>query len=507
MSERPHQLVRAVAAPLTALALLALTACATQQDVQPSLRAIDAQRLGVNAADAHDVAEQVAPWWQAYGDAQLSALIMQALQDNPSMQVTQSRLRRVQAMETYTRGTDKPQLQATAEADRQHFSEHGLFPPPLGGSSLTLGTLQLEGSWELDLFGRQRAELDAAIGQTRAAQADMQAAGLMLSTQVARGYVQLARLQAQRAVHARTLAQREEMLSLIRQRVQAGLDTQVELKQGEGALPDVRMQLEAIDEQISLTRHALAVLTGQAPSALDQLNVSEDAIKTLPAPEHIPVDLLARRADVTAALWRVQASGHQVDAARATFYPNIDMSFYAGYNAIGLEQLLKAGSAQWGLLPAIHLPLFDADRRRANLQGKVADQDAAQASYNQVVLQAVQEAADQIGSTQSIARQQREQAAAQQSAESAYSLAKSRYQAGLGTYLTVLSAESAVLTQRRQGVDLRARAADAQLALMRALGGSLQEVAASAVAPAAPIATPAASPDPKQAAVHAGDPS
>ena len=499
MSERPFHAVRGFAAPLTLMALLTLSACSTQQDVQPTLRALDANQLGVHAAAAHEVSEQVLPWWDAYGDAQLSKLVSMALSDNPSMQVTQSRLRRVLAMETYTRGAGKPQLQATGEVDRQHYSEHGLFPPPLGGASLTTGTLQLESSWELDLFGRQRAELDAAIGQTRASQADMQAAGLMLSTQVARAYAQLAHLQALRDVNTRTLAQREEMLSLIRQRVQAGLDTQVELKQGEGALPDVRMQIEALDEQISLTRHALAVLTGQAPQALDQLQVAPDSIKLLPSPPHIPVDLLARRADVMAALWRVQASGHQVDAARAMFYPNIDMTSYAGYNAIGLDQLLKLSSLQWGLMPAIHLPLFDADRRRANLQGKVAEQDAAQASYNQVVLQAVQEAADHISSTQSIARQQHEQAAAQQSVEDAYSLATSRYKAGLGTYLTVLSAESAVLAQRRQAVDLHASAFDAQLALIRALGGSLQ-----AAEPASNQAQPL-SPDNKQAATHAGD--
>jgi len=504
MIERSFPGIRGLAAPWSALALLALTACSTQQDVQPTLRAVDAQRLGVQAVtadvSARDVAQQVSPWWEAYGDAQLSQLITQALRDNPSMQVTQSRLRRVLAMETYTRGGDKPQLQGTAETDRQHFSDHGLYPPPLGGSTLTIGTLQLEGSWELDLFGRQRAELDAAIGQTRAAQADMQAAELMLSTQVARSYVQLGRLQAQRDVNKRTLAQREEMLALIRQRVQAGLDTQVELKQGEGALPDVRLQIEAIDEQISLTRHALAVLTGQAPQALDTLQVAEGSVKVLTSPPRLPLDLLARRADVMAAWWRVEASGHQVDAARAMFYPNIDMAAYAGYNAIGLDQLLKASSWQWGLLPAIHLPLFDADRRRANLQGKVADQDAAQASYNQVVLQAVQEAADHISSTQSIARQQHEQDAAQQSAEVAYELARSRYQAGIGTYLTVLSAETAVLTQRRQAVDLRARAADAQLALVRALGGSLQAAGSVASAP-----SPDNKPQDKQALAHAGD--
>jgi NodT family efflux transporter outer membrane factor (OMF) lipoprotein len=478
MSDCPSLRARAVRKPLSVLALLMLAACSTQQDVQPLLRPMDAERLGVHAVAPFAVSEQVLPWWQAYGDTQLSRLVELALSDSPSMQVAQTRLRRVLAMETYTRGVDKPQLQASAEVDRQHFSNHGLYPPPIAGASLTSGTVQLEGSWELDLFGKQRAELDAAIGQTRAAQADMQAARLLLSSQVARSYVQLARLQAQRDVTQRTLAQRGEMLGLIRQRVQAGLDTTVELRQGEGALPDTRVQMEVLDEQITLNRHALAVLTGQAPQALDALAVSLDEVKPLPAPAAIPMDLLARRADVMAALWRAQAAGHQVDAARALFYPNIDLVSYGGFNAIGLDQLLKLSSLQWGLMPAIHLPLFDGDRRRANLQGKVAEQDAALASYNQTVLQAVQEAADQVSSMQSIARQHQEQQLAQQSAEAAYSVASERYRAGLGTYLTVLSAESTVLAQRRAAVDLTARTVDVQLALIRALGGSLQSIAA-----------------------------
>lgn len=487
---------------LSALALTALAACSTQQDVQPSVHALDTDKLGVQAAPAKDVSEQATIWWEAYGDAQLNALIKQALADNPSILVTQTRLQRAVAAETYARGNDLPQIQATGEVDRQRFSTHGMYPPPLAGSQWTTGTLQLEGSWELDLFGKRRAELESAVGQSRAARADLQAARLLLSSQVARTYLQLGRLQAQREVSARTLAQREEMLSLIKQRVQAGLDTNVELKQGEGALPDVRLQIEALDEQITLTRHALAALTGQAPGALDQLQVKLEAVQPQSMPDRIPVDLLARRADVMASLWRVEASGQQVNAARALFYPDVDLISYAGYNAIGLEQLLKASSLQWGLMPAIHLPLFDGDRRRASLQGKVAEQDAAQAGYNQTVLQAVQEAADQIASTQSVTRQRLEQQAAQQSAEAAYKLARERYQAGLGGYLNVLSAESAVLAQRRNAVDLQARALDTQFNLIRALGGSLQSTSRLPSVSAA-IASP--SQDHKPGTTQAGD--
>lgn len=482
---------------LSALALTALAACSTQQDVQPSVHALDTDKLGVQAAAAKDVSEQATIWWEAYGDAQLNALIQQALADNPSILVTQTRLQRAVAAETYARGNDLPQIQASGEVDRQRFSTHGMYPPPLAGSQWTTGTLQLEGSWELDLFGKRRAELESAVGQSRAARADLQAARLLLSSQVARTYLQLGRLQAQREVSARTLAQRQEMLSLIKQRVQAGLDTNVELKQGEGALPDVRLQIEALDEQITLTRHALAALTGQAPGALDQLQVKLEAVQPQNMPDRIPVDLLARRADVMASLWRVEASGQQVNAARALFYPDVDLVSYAGYNAIGLEQLIKPASWQWGLMPAIHLPLFDGEQRVANLQGKLAEQDVALANYNQTILQAVQEVADHISTTQSVARQRQDQRLAQKSVEAAYELALARYKAGLGNYLTVLSVESAVLTQRHKAIDLLTQALDTQLNLIRALGGHLQA--------AAPGGAPTASSDNTKAAPQAGD--
>lgn len=471
---------------LAALAALApLSGCSTHPEIQPSLQRLEGEPLGVQGAEPAPVAQDLSPWWEAYGDARLSSLIQQALTGNPNMQAAVARLQRVAAQERFTRGADLPQLQASAEVDRQRFTEHGLVPPPLAGAVANTGTLQLSGSWEIDLFGKQHAEVEASIGQTRASEADVQATRVLLSSQVARHYVALGRLQAQVSVLQRTLGQRDDVLKLIRQRVQAGLDTSVELRQGEGALPDARLQIEALNEQVMLTRHALAVLTGQAPNALDTLEVQLDALRLPAMPAAVPVDLLARRADVMAARWRVEATGHQTDAARALFYPNVDLVSYAGYNAIGLDRLLKPGSWQWGLMPAIHLPLFDGDRRIANLQGRVAEQDVSVASYNQTVLQAVQETVDQLGSLQAIARQQTEQRAAQGHTEAAYALATERYRAGLGNYLNVLAAETAVLNQRRQAVDLQARTLDAQFSLVRAVGGSLQP--GGAAAPAAAI--------------------
>jgi outer membrane protein TolC len=174
---------------------------------------------------------------------------------------------------------------------------------------------------------------------------------------------------------------------------------------------------------------------------------------------------------VVANLWRVQAAGALADASRTLFYPNLDIGAYVGLNAIGLDRLFKSGSFQAGVMPALDLPLFDGDRLRANLQGKLADQDAAIAAYNQSVIDAIRDAADQLSSARSIEQQRQQQAQALRSAEAAYEVAVQRYKAGLGPYLTVLNAESAVLAQRRLGVDLQGRALDVRISLARALGG------------------------------------
>jgi NodT family efflux transporter outer membrane factor (OMF) lipoprotein len=281
-------------------------------------------------------------------------------------------------------------------------------------------------------------------------------------------------------VAVRSLKQRDETLALIKQRVQGGLDTTVEQRQGEGALPETRQQIEQLDEQITLARHALAALTAQAPNALENLTVPLSTVKAVAVPGALPADLLGRRADITAARWRIEAATSDMKSAKAQFYPNINLTAFVGLQSIGLDQLIKSGAEQYGAGPAIRLPIFDSGRLRANLRVKAADLDAAVESYNAAVLDAVHDVADQLASLRSVDRQQIEQTRAQDAAESAYDLATQRCKAGLGTYLTVLNAESTVLNQRRQAADLKARALDTQIALIRALGGGYVAEAASA---------------------------
>lgn len=450
---------------------LFLSGCADFSGIAPKATLKAPQMTGLPTSDAQGTV--TADWWRGMGDAQLDHLIDQALQNNPSLQVAQARETRAQAVAGLTDSARWPQASAELDLTRQRFSAESLYPPPYGGAMWNTGTLQLNVGWELDFFGKHRAALDAALGEARAATIDAQAARVLLASQVARTYVQWARLQDQLQVAERTLAQRQALFDLVRERVAAGLDTELELRQSQGALPEARQQIEAVKEQVALTRNALAALVGIPASDLPGQLPTLAALHPLAMAPSIPADWLGHRADVTAARWRVEAGLGNVAQAKSQFYPNVNLVAFAGVSSLGLDRLFNSGAQEYGAGPAINLPIFNGGRLRSQLGVRTADLDAAIASYNATLLDAVRDVADQIASSQSVLRQQQEQQAAQQAAESAYAIALQRYEGGLGNYLQVLSAETTVLNQRRLAVDLGARRLDTQLGLVRALGGGL----------------------------------
>ncbi|GAA6118822.1 efflux transporter outer membrane subunit [Acidovorax sp. FG27] len=476
---------------LAIAALPGLTGCADMSGIASHAQMRDAASLGLPAAPPPGTlqvdAAVPADWWRGFGDAQLNALIDRALAQSPNLKVAEARVAKANAFTETARAATGPRLNSSLDVNRQLYSANGPYPPPLAGSTLNSGTARLTGSWEIDFFGEHRAALQSALGTANAAQAEAQSARLLLAANVARNYIQLARLQAQLGVAERTLAQRSETLQLVKDRVAAGLDTQLEQRQSEGGLPEARQQIEALREQMALTRNALGALVGEPnlPLALEDQALA--AIHSIATPAQLPADLLGRRPDVAAARWRVEASAQNVAVARAQFYPNVNLTAFVGLSSIGLDRFVQAGSKEWGAGPAIRLPIFDSGRLRANLRGQSADLDAAVGSYNAALLDAVHDAADQIASAAAIDRQAAEQRQAEAAAESTWAIARQRYQAGLGTYLSVLAAETTVLAQRRQAVDLAARRLDNQVALMRALGGGWQDT----TVPAAPGAVAA----------------
>ena len=455
----------------TSVGWLASTTASTTASTAASTTASTAASTASSNASEATTPFPDPQWWRALGDPALDTLVERALSDQPSLAAAAARLARATAATAGTQATQGPQVGLGLDLSRQRYTEHGLYPPLLAGRVYNSGNLQASASLELDFFGRHGAALQAALGQQQAARVEVQAARVLLAANLAHAYVSLARLVSLREISLRQLDQRQALLDLTVARVQAGLDTVMEQRQAEGSLPDTRAQIEALDGQMALLRHQLAVLSGQAPQALDGLSPSLAPLRSAAPPERIGADLLGRRADLVAARWRVEAALQDVALARTQFYPDINLIGFVGLNSLGLDRLFSIGSRNLGAGPALRLPLFDGGRLRANLRGRAAEADLAVAAYNVALLDAAREVADAAATWASVARQQDQQARALAAAESAHDAAGQRYRAGLGNYLAVLSAETAVLAQRSQRADLQSRALDNQVALMRALGG------------------------------------
>jgi NodT family efflux transporter outer membrane factor (OMF) lipoprotein len=248
-------------------------------------------------------------------------------------------------------------------------------------------------------------------------------------------------------------------------------------------VPQARLALTQAQSAQALAIHQLAALAGRGADAYagvarPQLNL--DA--ALPLPGELPVNLLARRPDVIAARARIEAADAGKRAAKAAFYPDITLTALAGFASFSLKDLISAQSFGYGAGPGLSLPLFDGGRLRAQYRGTEAVLDQAVADYDDTVLRAVHQAADQLNLIESLASELGQQRESLDAAEEAYRLAEERYRAGLAGYLTVLNAETEVLNERRQRVDLSASLALARVTLLLALGGSYQYPAPQSIA-------------------------
>jgi NodT family efflux transporter outer membrane factor (OMF) lipoprotein len=298
-------------------------------------------------------------------------------------------------------------------------------------------------------------------------------ARLALSAAVAQAYIDLYRDNALADVAERTEAQRQRILEITRMRLQSGLDTNVELREASGAVPEAQVELLQARAAVALDTHQLAALSGHGADIYAEVGrPTLDPVAILPLPAALPADLLGHRPDVIAARDRIEAARAGQAAAKAAFYPDIDLVAFAGTSAIGFANLFQGASGAYGAGPAIHLPLFDAGRLRAEYRGAAAEIDDAVAAYNQAVLQAVRETSDQLSLVDALHAEIAEQQRSLDDAEGAYQLAEERYRAGLSTYLTVLTTETAVLRARREHVALVAGQAIARVNLLLAVGGS-----------------------------------
>jgi len=468
-------------------AALLVAGCASPHGLKPqatmtgadSLKASDslaAGQLDANAWPAKD-------WWKRFGDPQLDQLIDEALAGSPSLKVAVARAQQAAALADAADAARSPRVDASLSSMRERYPVNGLIPPPYAGGWATFNDVRATLSWDIDFWGKNRASFEQALGQARAAAVDAQAAQLALSVDIVHAYVQLLRAYLQLDVAQATVEQRESVLALTRDRNAAGIDSRLELKQAEAAVYAAREQVEQWKETIDLTRNQIAALMGQGPDrGLAIERPAAMAADDAALPSRVPSQLLGRRPDILATRWRVEAARHGVDVAQAQFYPDVNLTALIGFQSLGTSNFLSLGNRQVGVGPALSLPLFDAGQRRADLAAADARYDEAVEQYNQTLADALREVVDQLNSFRSLSRQRAEQQQALAASRDAYGLATLRYREGVGNYLQVLSAEAPLLEQESLEVDLRARALDLSVNLVRALGGGLEE-------PPAPLAS------------------
>ncbi len=423
-------------------------------------------------------------WWHVLGDAQLDQLVDQALADSPGLAIADARTQAALAAAGAADAARLPTLNGGASVAGARLPP--MLPPLASGHFGVIRYGYLSFSWDLDAWGGQRAAWQAAVGSARAAAIDARAARLKLAASVVQAYFDLSAAHTTQALAGAELQRAQDFLDLTRQRVASGIDNQLSLHQLEGEVAADQARLEAAANGVRTDQRVLAALLGAGPDR--GLAIQPAALPRVPElhlPSKLPAELLGRRPDVLAARWRVEAAGAAIDAAKAKFLPNLDISALAGLIAPSALDFFSLGNRFYSIAPAISLPIFEGGALRANLAGKDAARDLAVASYNRALVHAIHEVADEIDALQSLELQRQAASAARTSAGSAYDLAMQRYRAGVGSFLEALAVREQLIGAERHLAELEAAQCKAWAMLNLSLGGGFE---APATAPARAIA-------------------
>ncbi len=453
-----------------------LSACAPDLGPSPTLKPLanyaSAQSLAAPSTDW-----PTDTWWTAYNDPTLNALETQALSGAPDLAIAAARVRQAQATVEQANGYRLPTLGVSASSQTTKQSLNEGFPTlfksfiPAGYHTQTRAAADL--NWNLDFFGAERNRAKAADSALLAARAELAAARLQLSTTVAGAYAELARLYADRDAAAEAVRIRGATLDLVGRRLANGLETRGELAQAQGGVPQSQQEVDALDRAIVVQRHAMAALLGLGPD--DGLKIPRPialGARAFGLPATVQVDLVGRRPDLTAARLRVQAAARRVKGAKADYYPNISLSGDYGLASLGIDKFIQTPDSIIGAIgPALRLPIFNRSQLNAAYRGRRGEYDEAVATYDKTLSNALRDVADAAAGVKSLQTELADARSALASSEEAYRISKLRYTGGLSPYLNVLTAETALIVQRRAVADLEGQAAGLDVTLVRSLGG------------------------------------
>lgn len=475
----------------TLLSLAVLAGCAVGPDYrQPAIDVGEGYRQASVPADpsantgwvqAEPGTAKIRPdWWVLYGDTVLDGLMSELQTGNLDVRLAEARHRQAQASLQSARSGLFPTVGSNASVERSGSGSGGAgsFGGGEGGTGGFGGgpgnnySLSASVSWELDLWGRVRREVESSQAGLDASVADIADVRLSMQSTLAQTYFTLRVTDGEIRLMEQTVQAYERSLRMTQNRYEAGVAMQADVAAARTQLENARTQLLALQRQRAQLEHAAAVLLGRTPASFT-LAASTDIPQLPTIPVGIPSELLQRRPDVAAAERRMAEANARIGAAQAAWFPAITLGAQGGFRSGQWAEWLTAPARYWALGPALALTLFDGGARSAAVAQARAEFDVQALSWRQTVLTALQEVEDMLVQLRVMGLEQVTQGRALEAAREALRLTQNQYEAGLIDYLSVVQTETTALSTERAALSLLSERLSASARLIAALGGGL----------------------------------
>jgi len=406
-------------------------------------------------------------WWEMFHEPELNAFEGQVVVSNQTVAAALANFLAARAVVKQARSQYFPTVTANPSVTRSRQSS--VSSPPTS-STFTEYSLPFDASWELDFWGRIRNTVQANSLEAQATLADLENVRLTVQAEVAVDYFQLRVLDAQKQLLDATALAYQEALKVTQAQYDAGMASGQDVAQAETQLNTTLAQATDLGIQRAQLEHAIAMLLGQ-PASSFSIAINPLTADPVAIPFGVPSQLLERRPDVAAAERRVAGANAQIGVARAAYFPTITLSGSAGYQSTSVENLFSGPGLAWSIGSTLAQTLFDAGLRKAVTEQAWAIYQGTVANYRQTVLTAFQEVEDNLSSLRILSQELQQQNAAVESSQRYLTLANDRYQSGLDSYLNVITAQTALLSNQRTALNLRMEQLTASVQLIKALGG------------------------------------
>ncbi|WP_432239438.1 efflux transporter outer membrane subunit [Herbaspirillum robiniae] len=458
---------------LALAASFALAACSVGPDyARPQMDeapAVFKEGQNWNPAQPRDLAAN-GKWWEMFGDPQLNALVDQIDISNQNLALAEANFRAAMALVQSSRAAYSPTLDASASATRSRSSSSSSSSSSAGAGVRNSYSFALNASWEADVWGKVRRDVEASSASAQASAADLAAARLSAQASLAQSYLQLRVLDAQQKLLEETVEAYQRSYQLTQNQYAAGMAAKSDVIQAQSQLKTA--QASALDNGVTRaqTEHAIALLVGKTPSNFT-LPKAPLAAAAPPIPQGVPSMLLERRPDVAAAERRVASANAKIGVAKAAYFPSLTLSASGGYQSSTFADWFSLPGRVWSLGPQLAQSIFDGGARRAATDQAIATYDGTVASYKQTVLTAFQEVEDNLAALRILEQEAAVQDEALQAARQAVVLVTNQYKAGTVSYVNVITAQATALSAERSSLDIRNRRMAASVLLAKALGG------------------------------------